>query len=522
SCNNDRGNMGGSPNNLAANSTIATHKTKVNWLEWSNSAFKKAREEDKPILLDISAVWCHWCHVMDETTYGDEDVAKLINTHFIPIRIDTDKRPDINDRYNMGGWPTTAFLTPEGKIIAGATYVPPEQMTDILDKVRNGYSSSKQVILDEIAKRDKNIETIRSGSASKKTVLSRDIMEKTVDSVVGSYDSFYGGFGGAPKFPMINSLNLLLQNYYETKSDTTKSIIIKTLTAMSTRGMYDSIDGGFFRYSTNESWTVPHFEKMSEDNAGFIKLYLEAYQLTGEKLFKDKAVETIKYVLSSLANKDRFIFYGSQDADENYYIKSVDERRRLAPPYTDKTAYTNWDCMMSSSFLKAAAILAEEDRELSNRIETFALENISFLIHNAFDRENGMMHYHDGEKAYAPYLLRDQVWMIKIELDAYEYTGERPYLEYAEELTDLMLKNFWSESENGLMDTIQTNSTKSNGELAVHKKNLSENALAAECLIRLYHITGEKYYKNRAEAILSGFPDYSNNYSHFTSEYAEA
>jgi uncharacterized protein YyaL (SSP411 family) len=189
-------------------------ETKVSWLQWNEESFKKAKELDKPILLGISAVWCHWCHVMDQTTYSDSEVARLIEDKFVPIRVDRDQRPDIDKRYNMGGWPSTAFLTPDGEILTGGTYIPPQQMKALLEHISRFYKKNKN----NLESRIKELEKEKTEPPSIEYGLDREVFLSVIDGltleIASQFDSLHGGFGNAPKFPHSGALRLALLQHH--------------------------------------------------------------------------------------------------------------------------------------------------------------------------------------------------------------------------------------------------------------------------------------------------------------------
>ena len=238
--------------------------TLINWLEWSDESFAEAQRGDKPILLDIGAVWCHWCHRMDADTYAEPQIASFINENFIPIRVDNDRRPDINARYNMGGWPTTAFLTPEGEIITGATYIPPTQMPSVMSQVMQAYRGNKAALLQQTAEIAHKREEASRARPRPDARISWGIVTQIVGSLARAYDPIYGGFGAEPKFPQAEAYDLLLTEYANggQRDQRLTDMVVKSLTAMGTGGMYDHVEDGWFRYSTTRDWSIPHFEKM--------------------------------------------------------------------------------------------------------------------------------------------------------------------------------------------------------------------------------------------------------------------
>jgi hypothetical protein len=298
----------------------------VQWREWGEAAFAQARAQDKPILLDIGAVWCHWCHVMDRESYESTEVARLINESFIPVKVDRDERPDIDARYQtavsaltgQGGWPLTAFLTPDGKPFYGGTYFPPDDrygrpgMKRLLETIAHNYRTHRDQIQESAAKIGealREVEHFKEGGAA-----DEQVVKAIVENIGGMFDEQYGGFGHAPKFPHPSALDLLLETYLETRQEWLLTTVTTTLERMGRGGIYDQIGGGFHRYSTDARWIVPHFEKMSYDNAGLLGNYLRAYQITRNEFFREIALGILVFLENVLSNPEAG-FCASQDAD---------------------------------------------------------------------------------------------------------------------------------------------------------------------------------------------------------------
>jgi uncharacterized protein YyaL (SSP411 family) len=475
-------------------------KTKVLWLPWSKITFKKAQELDKPVLLGISAVWCHWCHIMDQTTYSDSEVAKLIEEKFVPIRVDRDQRPDIDKRYNMGGWPSTAFLTPDGEILMGGTYIPPQQMKSLLNRISRLYKQNK----DSLKSRMKKLEKERRETPSIDYGLDRGVFQSIVDGltleIASRFDPLHGGFGGAPKFPHSGALRLALLEHQIQGHKAALSIVKKTLMEMRAGGIFDQQEGGFFRYSTTRDWSIPHYEKMCEDNAQLLINYLEAYQVTGEETFRDTAKGILAYVNAKLSNQEEGGFYGSQDADEEYYRLNLQERQKRTAPKIDTTLFTNWNGMMVSAYLLASVVLEEPS------YQKFALRTVNLLLETSFNPSKGMFHYRVKGKSHLPGLLTDQVHMIKCLVDSYQITSERKFLDHTESLANYMLRKLWND-RGGFNDKPKENSAF--GALKTLDKPLDDNSVAADALLRLHHLTGKKKYLETARKTLEYFaPNY--------------
>jgi hypothetical protein len=314
----------------------------VRWMEWGEAAFDRAIKEDKPILLDIGAVWCHWCHVMDRESYEEATTAEIINEHFVAVKVDRDERPDVDTRYQaavsaisgQGGWPLTAFLTPDGKPYFGGTYFPPED--------RHGRPSFQRVLLtmaeafeSRRAEVDESAGSVMDAIEHNESFSGRagdpgpELVEKMVLSALKSVDMKHGGFGGQPKFPHSSALDLLIDVASRASTATAKlngqgtvtlpeaakRAAMLTLDTMARGGIYDHLAGGFHRYSVDEHWLVPHFEKMAYDNSELLKNYVHAYQAFGEEEFARVARDIVRWMDEWLSDRELGGFYASQDAD---------------------------------------------------------------------------------------------------------------------------------------------------------------------------------------------------------------
>ena len=323
----------------------------IQWHEWGEEAFAAAGREAKPVLLDIGAVWCHWCHVMDRESYENVETAAVINREFIAVKVDRDERPDVDSRYQLavsaiagtGGWPLTVFLTPDGRPFYGGTYFPPDDrygrpsFTKILLAIAEAYRERRDEVLksaDEFMHMLHNAE----GFAGRQADFSPRIVGVMVQSAVAIFDEKNGGFGGAPKFPHASAIDLLLDWYTRTREERVVTVITTTLTKMSKGGVYDQLGGGFHRYSVDEGWIVPHFEKMSYDNSELLKNYVHAYQVLGYEHYLRVAGDIVRWMDEWLTDREHGGFYGSQDADINldddgdYFTWTVDEAKAVLSP----------------------------------------------------------------------------------------------------------------------------------------------------------------------------------------------
>ncbi|MCX7965487.1 MAG: thioredoxin domain-containing protein [Syntrophorhabdaceae bacterium] len=297
---------------------------KIDWYPWCEEAFERARAEDKPVFLSSGAMWCHWCHVMAKESFEDDEVAEILNKHFISIKLDRDERPDI-DRYyqnavsamtGKGGWPLSVFLTPDKKPFYGGTYFPLNEKFGIL-----GFKTLLKAIIevyqlkkDEIKRHSEELVEILGQRIKTKGVIDSKIISKAVDIIMDQTDTINGGFGVAPKFPMPGAIEFLLNRYYMTEDKHLGAFLIKTLSAMAKGGIYDHIGGGFHRYSTDSAWIIPHFEKIIDDNVWLLRNYLDAYSIFKIDKFKEVASGIINFIMDELTDTEGG-FYTSQDAD---------------------------------------------------------------------------------------------------------------------------------------------------------------------------------------------------------------
>ncbi|MEX2246674.1 MAG: DUF255 domain-containing protein [Dehalococcoidia bacterium] len=484
----------------------------IAWREWSPGAFDAARRDDKPILLGISAVWCHWCHVMDETSYSDPAVIQLINDRFVAVRVDNDQRPDINARYNMGGWPTTAFLTPEGEVMAGMTYVSPEQMRDVLQQVSGYYRDNKDSIQQKIVEIAASRERATHISGDDDT-LSGQILSDVLHATVDAYDPVFGGFGNEPKFPHTDAIDLLLHAYLRDGDRDALHMVRKTLEYMCNGGTYDQVWGGFYRYSTKRDWSIPHYEKMLEDNAPLLRNLCKLYRITGDAAHRRYIEFTIDYLDAWLSDLETGAFYGSQDADEDFYPLPAEERATRDAPYVDRTVYTGWNAMAIGAYLEASWTIGRP--ELRDR----ALRTLDFLWARLQTGGGGMHRYLAPEGPRVGGLLGDQAWTAIALLDAYETAGRPQDLDRAAQLAAFMRDHLAAE-DGAFYDTPTGHDTL--GRLAMRQTPLKENTAAAEAFTRLARITHDAAYEDVARRTLERFAHVAESQGHFAAGYARA
>ena len=466
----------------------------INWREWDESAFERAQAEDKPVLLSISATWCHWCHVMDETSYSDLEVISFVNQHFVPIRVDNDLRPDINSRYNMGGWPTTVFLTPFGDVIAGGTYMPARQLNDALSQVSDAYRERKDALL----QRSQELQRRRQKAtlAPVEAEIDTSIVDTVAATLVEAYDPQHGGFGIQPKFPMVSAVELLLHMYQSTGYARYRSMVEKTLDGMMSGGLYDHQEHGFFRYSTASNWSLPHFEKMSEDNIGLLRLYLRAYLVTGNEKYAEVASRTADYLNGHLYDNRSGAFWGSQDADEEYYMLPLAQRQERRPPGVDPVFYTSHNAMSASAYFEAAWAINRPE------LADMALRTLEYFLERCQGRPLRHSYSSDGTVGIAA-LLADYAHLAVGLLDAYDWTSQKRYLDEAKRFADEMIDIFRDKSGGGFFDIPADPDAV--GNLKVREKPIADNVPAIEALTRLSNSTRNEMYLNAAGTALSAF-----------------
>lgn len=471
---------------------------KIKWNEWNKEAFERAKKENKLVLLSLAGVWCHWCHVMDETTYSDEEVINLINENFIPIRVDVDERPDISERYNFGGYPTFAFLTDEGEIITGGTYVPPEQFKEIL----------KEMI--EIAKKGNIKELLASSTPRKKELKKANANEKiiwdVVDVLITYFDESYGGFGIEPKFPLSDAIIFLLDMYNLTKKEGFKIMVKRTLDGIA-NGLFDNVEGGFYRYSVTRDWLNPHFEKMLETNSGLIKCFAYFYYLTKEEKYKEIAEKTANYLLSKLKDPNG-LFYSSQDADEVYYSLPLESRISRNPPYIDKNIYSCKNASCAEAFLKVGIALDNKD------YINIAINIAEKIIKDYFTNE-GIVHSLKNKESY----LDDNVATMNLLLNVYYVTFDENYLKLAENIGNILINEFLDSNKLFKDRKIKEDSF---GLLKEPYHPIAENSLAMKVLRAIGEILNNEQFKKVSEEISSILAANYLNYSIFASSYADS
>jgi uncharacterized protein len=474
----------------------------VRWREWSAEAFERALAEDRPVLLSISAVWCHWCHVMDETTYADPRVAEAIERGFVPVRVDADERPDIDARYNAGGWPTAAFLTPDGERIAATTYLRPEQLLDVLRRVQEGWLVNREGIARQVqearAEREQALREATQGGP-----LHPGVLDAALEALDAAYDEQHGGFREAAegdradlKFPHAEALRLLVYAGRRRGVASASSRAHETLRRITESPLFDSTEGGFFRYATRPDWSEPHYEKLAGVQ-GSMLLALGDLALLDEEAreWALPVVEQTARYLADVLGEPSGGFRGSQDADPVYYEKDEEGRLAHGAPYVDRRVYADSTASAARGLMQCG--IAFDRRDWVER----GLRAVDFLLSRMRAGEAGMYHAWQG----APHglgLLRDQVYPLLAALHAHEVSGRSWYLEQARALARA-LEYGWHDPKGGFWDVAGEHERR--GLLAHRLKPLEENAAAAEAMLWLVRLTHDDRYLSVASEALGEF-----------------
>jgi uncharacterized protein len=492
----------------------------IHWHEWSEEAFATAQRENKPILLDIGAVWCHWCHVMDRESYDNPEIAEIINQRFIAVKVDRDERPDIDSRYQVavssisgqGGWPLTAFLTPDGKPFYGGTYFPPDDhygrpsFRRVLLSIANAYQEKN----DDVMEQAKMVEGAISHAESfigKSAEFSPAVIDAIVKSALQMFDSQNGGFGSAPKFPHPAALDLLIDQYVRTGNEELRTVFVDTLEKMARGGVYDQLAGGFHRYSVDERWVVPHFEKMCYDNSELLKNYVHAYQATGSEFFAAVARDIIRWMDEWLSDREHGGFYASQDADYSmdddgdYFTWTLPEAQAVLTEGEAQVASLHYDINeigeMHHNPAKNVLHLRASVEEIAKRL-SLPQQQVQTLLQSA---KNKM--YAARLKRLTPYVDKTvYAGWNGLCISAYLEAAKVLKLEAAEHFAlrslDRILAETWH-PENGLLHVLAYSDAK------VERRQvpgvLEDYAFTAVACLDAYEVTTDLSYFNFAQRI---------------------
>jgi uncharacterized protein YyaL (SSP411 family) len=512
----------------------------IRWHEFGEEAFAAARLANKPMLLDIGAVWCHWCHVMDRESYDDAEVAAIVNEHYIAVKVDRDERPDIDSRYQaavgaltgQGGWPLTAFLTPDGKPFYGGTYFPPSDgygrpsFKRVLLSIAQAYREKHGEVLEQAQLVESAISRAESFSGGGRKV-SATVIDAIAESARKMFDEVNGGFGAAPKFPHPAALDLVMDQYVRTGSsnEELRTIFVHTLEKMARGGVYDQLAGGFHRYSVDERWIVPHFEKMCYDNSELLKNYVHAYQATGDEFFAGVARDIIRWMDEWLSDRAHGGSYASQDADYSmdddgdYFTWTLEET---------KAALTEDEAAVAALYYDINEVGDMHHNPAKNVLHIRAsirtgLEEIARRLNIAEERARALLDA-AKKKMYAARLLRPTPYVDKTVYAGWNAMCVSAYLEAAKVLDlaearqfalrslDRLLAEGWS-AERGMKHVIAYSDPKAERrEMSVSIPGvLDDYAFAVIACLDAYEATADLSYfrfaRSIGEAMVAGFFD---------------
>jgi hypothetical protein len=449
---------------------------------------------------------------MDEETYSDPEVQDLLNEHFINIRVDNDHQPDINSRYNVGGWPTTAFLTGHGGLIGGATYLPPEQLISMVAEFAEAYKNDRPTLYTQA----RDLMNSRKDHAGR-FVASEELEESMVDRVsrvvVGAYDAVNGGFGSEPKFPNASILRFVNHLYRTSGEEFYAAMLTKTLDGMSDGQVWDSSDGGFFRHCAHADWGQPQLEKMLEDNLGLAREFLGASILLDRPQYREIAKQTFNYLMEQVYDPAVPGFRGSQGAHSDYFSMSLDQRTEDARPAADPSCYANGNGLAVTVLLDAAWKLGDPS------LQTTALQVLKKL--DSMAQSDSFSHvYSEHGPSDVPALFTDWAWLLTALMQAHGNTANETYLERAVAVAQIMIERFFDQKGGGFYDIEEQ--SEAIGHLQIREKTLIDNTVAAQALVRLYQSTRNEDYRQVAEAALSVFVDTFREQGEFAADYGLA
>jgi uncharacterized protein len=515
----------------------------VDWHPWGQEAFDKARAEDKPVFLSIGYSTCHWCHVMERESFENEGIAELLNRHFVPIKVDREERPDVDRVYMLfvqsttgsGGWPMSVWLTPDLKPFFGGTYFPPEDghgrpgFAAVLRGIAAAWEGDRENILAVGAA--VSAELNRRASADPGAgLVDAGTLQSGFSYFRRTFDTRHGGFGVAPKFPRPSIFSFLLREHARTGNQEALDMVLQTLRAMASGGIHDRLGGGFHRYSVDQQWRVPHFEKMLYDQAQLAVSYLEAFQITGDDSFAAVARGILEYVLRDMTDSEGG-FYSAEDADSAadaaqpevktegaFYLWPEDEleaaladasakerllaiRNQRPRPDRDDKILTAWNGLMISAFALAAQVLDD------SRYQAAAERAAGFILSHLHDGQTSplLRRYRAGEAA-VPGFLEDYAFLVQGLLDLYETAFEPAYIETAVRLTDEQRRLFEDGVHGGFFASAAGDTS-----LALRLKDSDDgaepsgNSVAALNLLRLAQFTARDDFRECAARTFRAF-----------------
>ena len=472
----------------------------LDWQTWGPEAFAQAEAEQKPILLTVGAAWSFGSAEMLRTTYRDVEVRQLVERFFVPIWVDADDRPDINDRYNLGGWPTTAFLTPTGQLLGGQTFTDSIRMAQLLQQVSSAYATRHEEFNSAEGRHQNPVTIPKDDNVDLKIDLGLEAW--LVSHLSEAFDQEYGGFGRATKRVQEFPLLFLFKRCHD---DTTilREIATKTLDAIGSSSLFDNIDGGVFRYTEQRDWSQPQVEKLLGVNAGAVRVFLEGWSVFQNPRYRESAIQIIRYASNNLAEPSSGGFFSSQLGDDVYYAATAAQRQRLEAPVIDRAVYVAANGEMARSLVRGA--------ELVN--DSFLLEQaVATLdrVMETYHRGEGVGHRVDDSNGVRG-LLVDQVAVGEALYDSYLATRHEVYLDLAQELMLFAMRTLWNKRVSAFVDRVVA--ADDVGLLRQTITPFSVNCRAASLLARLGRATDNSDFEARAQMVLASQAKVARNHS---------
>lgn len=482
----------------------------VRWCPWTAEAFARAASEQKPILLALTTSWSEECAAMDRTSYASPEVRARINARFIAMRVDADRRPDVSERYSLGGWPTTAFLTPDGAMLGGGTYLDSERMPSVLDQVTDAWWQRRDEI---VARRQVSLGN-RLAPAPNPGEPDANAASHLRSLMLEKFDGDHGGFETTPKFPHVPALMLALSLNAEEEDPSLDEIIRHSLDGIA--ALWDPVEEGFFRYAKAADWTRPGTEKLLEDNAALLRLHLDAAVQLEEAECRNRAAALVQWVKASLLDERDGGFFNGQAADTLYYgVQSLEQRRQGPAPPVDRTLYVDRNADMASAFLRAAELFSDP------WLLEVAITSLERVVLAGYSPGQGVVHVVDDEGSVRG-LLCDQLKAASALLWAHTATGRLPYSMLAAELAQYAIRTMWDEERGAFADREIEQEQTSQGLLRERVWPFTLNCEAATLLERLMQVTGDLSYHDRALSILRAFGRDYQRHGLFGAPYALA
>jgi uncharacterized protein YyaL (SSP411 family) len=484
----------------------------IRWRPWSAETFDDAIRADRPILLNLTAVWCGWCQRMDETTYSDGELIDLINAELVPIRVDADQFPHVQERYIASGWPTNAFLTPTGEVLWAGTYVEPEEFGKVAAGVLAAWRERREELQVEIDRRRRALEAAR-GRQVLAGLVRREAADDVVAALLDAFDPRNGGFGDAPKFPLTDAVELLFVQAARLADEQSRSLAEQTLDGMLAGELWDDIDGGFFRYALAPDWTEPRREKLLEVNAGLLRIYALGAHLLDRRDLREVAERTVAWAEARLRLPDG-LWGGSLAADEEYYALDAAARDAKAESLLDPVVYTD----ANAAWIRA---LAEAGGRLGRPEWVERAADALEVLLAAMAAPGGLLyHFRAPEgKPAVPGLLTDMVEVARACVALAQATGRASFLDAARGLVAAMEAKLWAE-DGGFLDHLPQ--AESAGALRYRERPFERNAAAARLYLDLVLATGERSYRAVAERTLALLSPAAGRYGVGGAEFALA